>query len=223
VTKTTTLRITQFYPELLSIYADRGNVMVLQKRAEWQGIEVKVQRLELGARFDPNKTDLVLMGGGQDRDQQLVANHLREQLPALRDFIERGSPVLAVCGSYQLLGHTYEFELEGEQREIEGLGLLDMTTTTGQPRLVGNIKVAVDIGGTSHEMVGFENHAGRTTLGPRVEPLGRVLSGHGNDGQSRFEGARHLNLIGTYVHGPLLPRNPWLADHLIEWAMQHGW
>lgn len=212
----TVLRVTQFYPELLSIYADRGNVMVLQKRAERQGIPVQVRRLNLGETFDPSEADIVLMGGGQDRDQQLVVSHLHRQLPALKDFIEQGGPVLAVCGSYQLLGRSYEFELDGSQQVLEGLGLFDMTTVTRQPRLVGDIKVAVEIAGDTHEMVGFENHAGRTELAPNTQPLGRVIDGHGNNGESGFEGARYRNLFGTYVHGPLLPRNPWLADYLIS-------
>ena len=216
----TMLRVVQFYPELLSIYADRGNVMVIQKRAERQGIPVQVQRLSLGHAFVPDNADIVLMGGGQDRDQQLVVSHLHRQLPALGAFVEQSGPVLAVCGSYQLLGKSYEFELDGKQQVLDGLGLFDMTTVTRKPRLVGDIKVAVEMDGDTHEMVGFENHAGRTKLGPATEPLGKVVSGHGNDGDSGFEGARYLNLFGTYVHGPLLPRNPWLADHLINLAQR---
>jgi len=215
------VRIVQFYPELLSIYADRGNVIVLQKHAERRGLQVQLTRLSLGDSFDPGACDIALMGGGQDRDQEIVSTHLRTQLPAISDFDAAGRPLLAVCGSYQLLGHSYTFELDGQQTTVQGLGLIDMNTITSHPRLIGNIEIEAELNGADGEpftrsLVGFENHAGRTSLGPSVRPLGRVIRGFGNDGASGFEGAQFQNLIGTYMHGPLLPRNPWLADHLLN-------
>jgi CobQ-like glutamine amidotransferase family enzyme len=214
------VRILQFYPELLSIYADRGNIIVLQKHAERRGLKVQLTRLGLGDKFDPNSFDIAFMGGGQDRDQEIVSTHMRGQLSAISDFVAAGRPLLAVCGSYQLLGHSYTFELDGKSTTVQGLGLIDMTTSTSQPRLIGDIEIEAELTGPDGEpftrrLVGFENHAGRTSLGPSVRPLGRVTRGFGNDGISGFEGAQHLNLIGTYMHGPLLPRNPWLADHLL--------
>jgi CobQ-like glutamine amidotransferase family enzyme len=215
------VRIVQFYPELLSIYADRGNVIVLQKHAERRGLKVQLTRLGLGDKFDANSFDIAFMGGGQDRDQEIVATHLRAQLPAISDFVAAGRPLLAVCGSYQLLGHSYTFELDGQPTTVQGLGLIDITTSTSQPRLIGDIEIEAELTGPDSEpfkrrLVGFENHAGRTSLGPSVRPLGRVVRGFGNDGVSGFEGAQFQNLIGTYMHGPLLPRNPWLADHLLD-------
>jgi len=215
------VRIVQFYPELLSIYADRGNVIVLQKRAERRGFKVELTRLSLGGRFDPGACDIALMGGGQDRDQEIVSTHMRAQLPAISEFVAAGRPLLVVCGSYQLLGHSYTFELDGQPATVQGLGLIDMTTITSQPRLIGDIEIEAELTGPdgepfSRRLVGFENHAGRTALGPSAKPLGRVIRGFGNDGASGFEGAQFQNLIGTYMHGPLLPRNPWLAEYLID-------
>jgi CobQ-like glutamine amidotransferase family enzyme len=215
------VRIVQFYPELLSIYADRGNVIVLHRHAERRGHEVQLTRLGLGDRFDPGACDIAFMGGGQDRDQEIVSTHLRGQLSAISDFVAAGCPLLTVCGSYQLLGHSYTFELDGKSTTVQGLGLIDKTTITSQPRLIGGIEIEAELTGPDGEpftrrLVGFENHAGRTSLGPSVKPLGRVIRGSGNDGVSGFEGVQCRNLIGTYMHGPLLPRNPWLADHLLN-------
>jgi CobQ-like glutamine amidotransferase family enzyme len=215
------VRIVQFYPELLSIYADRGNVIVLQKHAERRGLKAQLARLSLGDKFDPGACDIAIMGGGQDRDQDTVSTHLRAQLPAISDFVDSGGPLMAVCGSYQLLGHSYTFDLDGKSTTVQGLGLIDMTTITSQPRLIGDIEIEAELTGPddspfTRRLVGFENHAGRTSLRPSIKPLGRVTRGFGNDGASGFEGAQHQNLIGTYMHGPLLPRNPWLADHLLN-------
>jgi CobQ-like glutamine amidotransferase family enzyme len=215
------VRILQFYPELLSIYADRGNIIVLQKHAERRGLKVQLTRLGLGDKFDPNSFDIAFMGGGQDRDQEIVSTHMRGQLSAISDFVAAGRPLLAVCGSYQLLGHSYTFELDGKSTTVQGLGLIDMTTSTSQPRLIGDIEIEAELTGPDGEpftrrLAGFENHAGRTSLGPFVRTLGRVTRGFGNDGASDREGAQLNNLIGTYMHGPILPRNPWLADHLLD-------
>jgi CobQ-like glutamine amidotransferase family enzyme len=212
------LRIVPIYPELLSIYADRGNVRVLAQRARWRGIDVEVAPLALGEDLDPARADAILIGGGQDRDQALVANALIAQAPALRSAIADGVPVLAVCGGFQLLGHRY---VDQSGSETPGTGLVDLETIAGRQRLIGNVVVEVQLGGATHQMVGFENHAGRTTLGADVKALGRVRVGRGNNGDGFAEGCRVDRVIGTYVHGPLLPKNPWLADQVLAWACEH--
>lgn len=208
-----TLRVAALYPELLNIYADRGNLLVLQQRCLWRGIGFELVRSTLGDALDPDAHDLLYLGGGQDRDQQLCATDLvTVKRDAVHAHAARGGTVLAVCGGYQLLGHRYELAA-GE--ELPGVGLLDLHTERGEGRLIGNVAIEVD-GGT---LAGFENHAGRTILGDGQEPLGRVLSGHGNTGGSGAEGARSGNVIGTYLHGPLLPKNTWFADRLIATAL----
>ena len=211
------LRIVPVYPELLSIYADRGNTRVLEQRLRWRDIPVEVVPLALGEDLDPDAADLILIGGGQDRDQALVAEALIAQTPALRSALADGVPLLAVCGGYQLLGHRY---IDQSGRETPGTGLVDLETRAGKDRLVGNVIVKVRLDDGEHEMVGFENHAGRTVLGKDVEALGRCVVGAGNDGFGQDEGCRVGRLIGTYVHGPLLPKNPWLADRLLAWACE---
>jgi len=212
------LRIVPIYPELLSIYADRGNVRVLAQRARWRDIDVEVVPLALGEDLDPARADAILIGGGQDRDQALVADALIAQAPALRSAIADGVPVLAVCGGFQLLGHRY---VDQSGTETPGTGLVDLETIAGRHRLIGNVVVDVPLGGATHQMVGFENHAGRTTLGADVKALGRVRVGRGNNGDGFAEGCRVDRVLGTYVHGPLLPKNPWLADQVLAWACEH--
>ena len=214
-----TIRIVALYPELLSIYADRGNVRVLAQRARWRGLDVALAPVRLGEALDPAAADVILIGGGQDRDQALVAEALISQAPALRSAIADGVPVLAVCGGYQLLGHRY---VDQSGAATPGAGLVDLETTAGSDRLIGNVLVRVELGGAEHDLVGFENHAGRTLLGAGVQPFGRVEAGAGNDGVSGLEGCRVERVIGTYVHGPLLPKNPWLADQLLAWACEHN-
>jgi CobQ-like glutamine amidotransferase family enzyme len=211
------LRLLALYPEQMNIYADRGNVIFLRRRCEWRGIGFTYSSAGLGEGFDPGEHDLIYIGGGQDRDQRAVASDLlatkRDSLAAA---VEDDAVVLAVCGGYQLLGGGYQL---GSER-IEGLGLADLETVRADgPRLIGNIAIEVDLGSGPHVLAGFENHGGRTRLGQGAEPLGRVLHGHGNDGSSGFEGVRRRNMIGTYMHGPLLPKNAWLADRLIELAL----
>ena len=213
------VRIVPVYPELLSIYADRGNTRVLEQRLRWRGIPVEVAPLALGADLDPSAADVIVIGGGQDRDQALVAEALIAQTPALRSAIADGVPLLAVCGGYQLLGHRY---VDQSGRETPGTGLVDLETKAGKGRLIGNVLVRVRLDGREHELVGFENHAGRTSLGAGVQPLGRCVVGAGNDGMGLDEGCLVERVIGTYVHGPLLPRNPWLADQLLAWACEHA-
>jgi CobQ-like glutamine amidotransferase family enzyme len=207
------ITIVPVYPALLSIDADRGNVRVLQQRCAWRGIEHRVEPLALGDDLDPRRADVILLGGGQDRDQVLVADELIRQAPRLREALAEGACLLAVCGGYQLLGHRYH----GHQGDdIPGTGLVDLETVAGSSRLIGNVLVDCGDGRT---MVGFENHAGRTWLGDGVAPLGRVIAGAGNNGEDRTEGCRAERILGTYVHGPLLPKNPWIADELLQHAL----
>jgi CobQ-like glutamine amidotransferase family enzyme len=215
------LRVCALYPDLMNIYADRGNLLLLERRCAWRGIECEIAACGLGERLDPDAHDLFYLGGGQDRDQRLCAADLVElKADALRAAARRGAVVLGVCGGYQLLGHSYVLDRE----EIAGIGLLDVRTVREDgPRLIGN--VAIDVSGWIGEsagdavLAGFENHGGRTRLGAGQEPLGRVLRGHGNDGRSGLEGARAGNTFGTYLHGPLLPKNVWFADWLIARAL----
>ncbi len=215
-----TLRVCALYPELMNIYADRGNLLLLQRRCEWRGIGFELSASDLGEPLDPDAADLFYIGGGQDRDQRLCALDLAEvKREGLHAAAERGAALLAVCGGYQLLGHSYEL---GDET-LPGAGLVDLRTVRSDgPRLIGNVAIEVDLGpeaGGRRVLAGFENHGGRTQLGPDAQPLGRVLRGHGNDGASGFEGVRRGNVIGTYLHGPLLPKNVWLADWVIARAL----
>jgi CobQ-like glutamine amidotransferase family enzyme len=211
------LRVCSLYPELMNIYADRGNMQILRARCEWRGIGFELAGATLGDGLDPDAHDLFYMGGGQDRDQALCARDMvATKKAALHAAADRGGVVLAVCGGYQLLGH--EYEMEGER--LPGVGLVDLRTVREPgPRLIGNCAIEADLGGGSRVIAGFENHGGRTYLGSGEKPLGRVLKGFGNNGNDGFEGVRRGNVIGTYLHGPLLPKNVALADHLIELAL----
>ncbi len=211
------LRLLALYPELMNIYADRGNILFLKRRCEWRGISFEHAGSGPGDGFDPGAHDLVYIGGGQDRDQRIVAADMRStKRDALAETIARGAAVLAVCGGYQLLGRSYQL---GEER-IEGLGIAGLETVR-EPgaRLIGNVAIEADFGDGPSVVAGFENHGGRTYLDSGERPLGRVLSGHGNNGRDGQEGIRRGKLIGTYLHGPLLPKNVRLADRLIAMAL----
>ena len=211
------LRLLALYPEQMNIYADRGNIVFLRRRCEWRGVGFAHAVAGPGERFDPGAHDLLYLGGGQDRDQRAVAADMVEtKCDSFSAAIEDGAVGLAVCGGYQLLGHSYEL---GEEK-LPGLGLVDLETVRKPgPRLIGNVAIEVDLGEGPRTLAGFENHGGRTYLGPGAEPLGRVIKGFGNNGEDGLEGVRRDNLIGTYLHGPLLPKNAWLADELIERAL----
>lgn len=215
----TTLRVCALYPDLMNIYADRGNLLLLQRRCEWRGLGFELRALGLGEPFGRagEESDLIYIGGGQDRDQRLCALDLADvKREGLHAAAARGAAILAVCGGYQLLGHSYEM---GDET-LPGAGLVDLRTVRSDgPRLIGNIAIEVDLGDGPRMLAGFENHGGRTQLGPGAQPLGRVLRGHGNNGTSGFEGVRAGHAIGTYMHGPLLPKNVWLADWLIARAL----
>jgi len=212
------LRLLALYPEQMNIYADRGNILFLRRRCEWRGIGFSYAAAGPGERFDPGAHDLLYLGGGQDRDQRAVAaDMVASKRDAVAAAVDDGAVLLAVCGGYQLLGHSYQLDEE----ELPGLGLADLATVREPgPRLIGNVAIEVDFGDGPRTVAGFENHGGRTYLGDRAEPLGRVLSGFGNNGKDGFEGVRRDNLIGTYLHGPLLPKNPWLADRLLALALE---
>ena len=212
-----TLRVCALYPDLMNIYADRGNIAVLRARCEWRGIGFELGAASMRESVDPDAWDLLYMGGGQDRDQAAVAVDMVEtKRDALHAAADRGAVVLAVCGGYQLLGHSYAM---GDD-ELPGVGLVDLRTVRESgPRLIGNCAIEADLGTGPRVIAGFENHGGRTYLGEGAQPLGRVLKGHGNNGKDGFEGVRSGNVIGTYLHGPLLPKNVWLADRLIELAL----
>jgi CobQ-like glutamine amidotransferase family enzyme len=212
------LRVLSLYPEQMNIYADRGNIVFLQRRCEWRGIGFSHTGAGPGETVDPAAHDLIYIGGGQDRDQRVVAADMvaskREPIAAA---VDDGAVLLAVCGGYQLLGHSYQLDEE----KLPGLGLADLETVREPgPRLIGNIAIEADLGAGPRLLAGFENHGGRTYLGSGAQPLGRVLEGEGNNGGDGLEGVRRGNLIGTYMHGPLLPKNAWLADHLIELALE---
>ncbi|HVL30759.1 MAG TPA: glutamine amidotransferase [Solirubrobacteraceae bacterium] len=213
------LRVCALYPGLMNIYADRGNLLLLERRCRWRGIGFALTAAGLGEAIDPDAHDLFYLGGGQDRDQMLCALDLVEtKREALHAAADRGAVVLGVCGGYQLLGHRYAL---GDE-DIPGIGLVDLQTVRSDgPRLIGNVAIEVQLDDDQpgrRVLAGFENHAGRTHLGPGEAPLGRVLRGHGNTGDSGAEGVRRGNVIGTYLHGPLLPKNAWFADWLIRRA-----
>ena len=212
------LRVCALYPDLMNIYADRGNLLLLERRCRWRGIGFSVVASGLGDRLDPDGSDLYYLGGGQDRDQKLCALDLAEvKRDALHAAAARGAVILAVCGGYQLLGHSYQL---GDET-LPGVGLVDLVTIRSDaPRLIGNVAIEVELEpGVRRVLAGFENHGGRTRLGPGARPLGRVLKGYGNNGEDGWEGVRSGSVIGTYLHGPLLPKNAWFADWLIETAL----
>ena len=216
----TTIRVGHLYPDYLNIYADRGNIAVLARRAALRGHELEVTALGMDDAIVPGEHDLYYVGGGQDREQLLVAANLAGKAEPLKEAVlEGGAALLAVCGGYQLLGRGYR-GFHGE--DMPGVGLLPLETVAGERRMIGDVLLECELEpGVRQTLAGFENHAGRTKLDPGAEPLGRVVAGFGNDGESGFEGARVGRAIGTYLHGPLLPRNPWLADWLLAQALAH--
>jgi CobQ-like glutamine amidotransferase family enzyme len=215
----TALRIAHLYPEYLNIYADRGNIAVLANRAGWRGIELVVEPVSVGEALRPGEHDLIYIGGGQDREQALIAPDLAAKGAAIHEAVGGGAAVLAVCGGYQLLGRFYR---DRGGAELPGAGLFPLHTVAGEQRLIGDCLLECEFDpGEQRTLAGFENHVGLTRLEAGAEPLGRVIAGFGNDGASGFEGCRVGTAIGTYLHGPLLPRNPWLADWLLARALTH--
>jgi CobQ-like glutamine amidotransferase family enzyme len=214
------IRLGHLYPEYLNIYADRGNLAVFERRATLRGHELVVHPIGLGDSLDPAAYDLLYIGGGQDREQALIAPDLAAKGEALLTAHARGVALLAVCGGYQLLGRGYRGR---DGSSMPGVGLFPHETVAGEARMIGDVLLACEFEpGVRRELAGFENHAGRTLLDAGAEPLGRVVYGFGNDGGSGYEGCRLGGAIGTYLHGPLLPRNPWLADWLLGRALAHA-
>lgn len=214
------IRVGHLYPEYLNIYADRGNIAVLARRAALRGHELEVRAVGLGDALDPSAHDLLYVGGGQDREQGLVAPDLEAKSEAVWAAHARGVALLAVCGGYQLLGRGYRGR---DGSFMPGVGLFAHETVAGDVRMIGDVLLECELEpGLKRQLAGFENHAGQTVLDPGAEPLGRVVHGFGNDGRSGFEGCRLGRAVGTYLHGPLLPRNPWLADWLLAQALAHA-
>lgn len=215
------IRICHLYPDLLDLYGDRGNIMVLQARSNWRGIKAEVEKVSLGEPLDFNSLDILFIGGGSDREQSILVEDLMKRENELKAAIEDGLVVLSICGGYQLLGQYYQ-TAGGDK--IPGLGILDLWTIAGAKRLIGNVVVDLADGEFKHSkiktMVGFENHSGKTFLGPGLQPIGKVLHGNGNNGEDGGEGVRYKNVFGTYLHGPLLPKNPHLADLILALALE---
>ena len=207
------LTIGHLYPELLNLYGDRGNIQCMMKRSLWRGIEAETIALSLEDSIDFSKLDIVLLGGGSDREQRIVCSRLRDIRENFHHYVEDGGSVLAVCGGYQLLGHYYKTE----EDTLEGLSLVDLYTEQGSPRLIDNI--VLENPDFSLPIVGFENHGGRTYIGDN-KPFGKVVYGHGNNGEDGQEGVLYKNVVGTYLHGPLLPKNPHICDYLISNALE---
>lgn len=217
-----TLRLGHLYPTLMNVYGDRGNIICLQRRSRLRDIDLEVVPLEMGDAVDPAAFDLLFMGGAQDRDQRLVGGDLlATKAAALCEAVEAGVVFLGVCGGYQMAGHFYR-GLDGE--ELQGAGVFDLYTMHPGPkakRLIGNLAAEwEETPGVKRTLAGFENHGGRTYLGPKAQPFAKVLHGFGNDGESGYEGARYKNAFGCYLHGPVLPKNPSLADRLLVLALE---
>lgn len=207
-----TIRIAHLYPDRMSIYGDYGNIITLVKRMAWRGIKSEVHSINEHQKL-PGDIDLIFMGGGQDKGQVIVAKDLKEKSARIKDLVENGCPLLAVCGGYQLLG---EYFISSEYGELEGIGLFNVITRGTRTRMIGNIVVQSELFG---ELVGFENHSGATEFVGRAHPLGRVKKGYGNNPTEKHEGALYKNAIGTYMHGSFLPKNPLVADWLIQRAL----
>ena len=214
------IRIGHLYPEYLNIYADRGNIAVFARRAGLRGHELEVTPISVGDEVRPGEHDLLYIGGGQDREQALITPDLAAKGPGIHEAVARGAAVLAVCGGYQLFGRGYR----GHQGDpMPGIGLFQHETVAGESRMIGDVLLDCELEpGERRTLAGFENHAGRTRLDSEAVPLGRVVAGFGNDGESGYEGCRVGRALGTYLHGPLLPRNPWLADWLLAQALAHA-
>lgn len=208
------LKIAHLYPELLNLYGDRGNIISLVKRAEWRGIDVSVTEYKLDDEIDFESTDILFIGGGSDREQFLVCEKLSESKKEFKNYVENNGVVAAICGGYQLLGQYYKMKDE----VVEGLGILDMYSENGDSRLIGDVIIETDF--LEYPVVGFENHGGRTFINNHA-PLGKVIYGNGNNGNDGYEGVIYKNVIATYLHGPLFPKNPHLCDYIIKKALQN--
>ncbi len=212
------INIYHLYPNHLNLYGDRGNMLALCRRAKWRGIGVDIIPVNPGDDIDFATCDLLFMGGGQDSDQKMVAEDLKGRSGEIRKAVENNMVIFAVCGSYQLLGSYY---ITAHDEKIEGLNIMDLYTEKGKGRLIGNAAINCTLWEPPRTLVGFENHGGRTYLGPNLQPLGTIIHGHGNNGTDKTEGAVYKNVIGTYLHGSLLPKNPLLTDFLLTKALAY--
>ena len=207
------IKILHLYPKEMNLYGDHGNVLAIKRRCEWRNIEVEVVEYEPGDKI-PNDIDIIFGGGGQDSGQGKIEDDLQKIAPKLKNMIEDETPCLVICGIYQLFGKYYQ---TAEGKKIMGTSILDVTTNAGPKRLIGNIIInSYGFG----EVIGYENHSGLTSIGPNVKPFGEVVLGAGNNGEDKTEGCRYKNCIGTYLHGPILPKNPKLTDFFIEKALE---
>jgi lipid II isoglutaminyl synthase (glutamine-hydrolysing) len=215
------INICHLYPDLLNLYGDRGNIIALKKRAEWRGIAVNISNITLGNSFDSSSYDIIFLGGGQDYEQEIIQQDLLEgKTSEIRNAVENNKVFLCICGGYQLLGKYYK---TWDGKELEYLGILDLFTIGGKKRMIGNIVYECDFLKTETfdgKVVGFENHSGKTYLGPNVKPLGKVIKGNGNNGEDFSEGAVYKNVFCSYSHGSLLPKNPTFTDHLLTLALK---
>ena len=212
------LTIGHLFPDLLNLYGDKGNIESLKKRANWRGIDVQVKEYGLSSEIYFDELDIVFIGGGSDREQLIVCKKLKQIETDLHTYVDNSGVLLAICGGYQLLGRYYKLQNE----TVTGLGILDIYTETDNPRLIGDVIIKTDIYGQKTKIVGFENHSGRTYINNH-KPLGVVKYGNGNNGSDGLEGVIYKNVIGTYLHGPLLPKNPLLTDYLLEIALKKAY
>ncbi len=208
------IKILQLYPQELNVYGDNGNLLVLQKRLQWRGFRVKIIKHEVGDKLT-TKPDIILSGGGQDSNQDKIKADLLAIAPKLKEWVNAGTPTLLICGSYQLFGQYYQ---TGDGQKIAGTGILDLYTIAGKKRLIGNTIIDSKKFG---QIVAYENHSGLTYLGPKLKPLGQIIKGAGNNNRDGLEGVFYKNLIGTYAHGPILAKNPQIADFLIKAALKN--
>jgi len=209
------LKICHLYPELLNLYGDSGNILTLKRRCEWRDIKVNFVKYDVGDEMDFSDVDIFFIGGGADSNLDIASNDIKQLKHTLEDAIKEDKVILAVCGGYQLLGNYYQ----GSNKMImKGLGLLDFHTKLGDTPMVGDVVAKRGVG--AYHLVGFENHAGKTYLN-KLKPLAYIVSGFGNNGEDKTEGVRYKNVFGTYLHGPLLPKNPKLCDEIIEIALRN--
>ncbi|MEN2984440.1 MAG: glutamine amidotransferase [Dictyoglomaceae bacterium] len=209
------LKLFYMYPDLLNLYGDRGNIIIIERRAKWRKIFVEIKEFTKDKEENLEEADIIFLGGGSDREQEILYSHFYKFKDIIKDLIEDGVPLLAVCGGYQLLGEYY---LDAQGRKIEGLSILKFYTQAERGRLIGNILIETDLPIYPKTLVGFENHGGRTYH--NYKPLGRVIKGYGNNGKDGYEGLVYKNCIGTYLHGPILSKNPHLADFIIRSALE---
>lgn len=210
------LRLAWFYPDLMSLYGDRGNITALKYRCEKRDIKLEIKKISINDKFNSDDYDLAFLGGGQDKQQLIVADDLQKNKEELFKFYDDNKTMLAICGGYQLLGEYFKTK---KGQIIKGLGIFNIHTIAEEKRMIGDMMIYCDF--LNKEIVGFENHSGRTYLGEKAKPLGKVLKGFGNNGKDKKEGVIDKNFIGTYLHGPLLPKNPVLTDYFIKKSLEN--